>query len=87
MYGMEIAEIKFSGLNVDIAFISAFHTRFVLEAIAYSSQVTKFLQPIDVDYIVWGNRPIHPFKKHFEIQRMTLHPQEECLVCGKGELL
>jgi molybdopterin/thiamine biosynthesis adenylyltransferase len=87
MYGMEIAEIKDSpGLNVDIAFISAFHTRFVLEAIASAlSERPKFLQPLDVDYLVWGNRPIHPFKKHFELQRMTLHPQDECLVCSKGE--
>jgi len=89
MYGMEIAEIKDSpGLNVDIAFISAFHTRFVLEAIARTlPERPKFLQPIDVDYLVWGNRPVHPFKKQFELQRMTLHPQEECLVCGKGESL
>ena len=87
MYGMEIAEIKDSpGLNVDIAFISAFHTRFVLEAIATAlSERPKFLQPLDVDYLVWGNRPTHPFKKHFELQRMTLHPQDECLVCSKGE--
>jgi molybdopterin/thiamine biosynthesis adenylyltransferase len=87
MYGMEIAEIKDSpGLNVDIAFISAFHTRFVLEAIARTlAERPKFLQPLDVDYLVWGNRPIHPFKKHFELQRMTLHPQDQCLVCGKGE--
>ncbi len=35
MYGLEIAEIKDSpGLNVDIAFIAAFHTSFVLDAIA-----------------------------------------------------
>jgi molybdopterin/thiamine biosynthesis adenylyltransferase len=88
MYGMEIAEIKDSpGLNVDIAFISAFHTRFVLEAIARMlPERPKFLQPIDVDYLVWGNRPVHPFKKHFEMQRMTLHPQDQCLVCGKGEI-
>jgi molybdopterin/thiamine biosynthesis adenylyltransferase len=87
MYGMEIAEIKDSpGLNVDIAFISAFHTRFVLEAIASTlSERPKFLQPLDVDYLVWGNRPTHPFKKHFELQRMTLHPQDECLVCSNGE--
>lgn len=87
MYGMEIAEIKDSpGLNVDIAFISSFHTRFVLEAIARTlPERPKFLQPLDVDYLVWGNRPVHPFKKHFELQRMTLHPQSQCLVCGNGE--
>ena len=35
VYGMEIAEIKDSpGLTVDITFITSFHTRFVLDAIA-----------------------------------------------------
>ncbi len=85
MYGMEIAEIKDSpGLNVDIAFISAFHTRFVLDAIAQTlPERPKFLQALDVNYLVWGNRPVHPFKKHFEMQRLTLHPQQGCLVCGQ----
>ena len=87
MYGMEVAEIKDSpGLNVDISFISAFHTRFVLDAIARTlSDPPKFLPPLGVDYLIWGNRPIHPFTKHFEIQRMSLHPQSACLVCGTGE--
>jgi hypothetical protein len=44
----------------------------------------KFLPPIENDYVVWGNRPVHPFKKHFELQRLSLHPQEGCLVCGAG---
>jgi molybdopterin-synthase adenylyltransferase len=87
MYGMEIPEIKDSpGLNVDIAFISAFHTRFVLDAIAGTlPERPKFLQAIEEDYLVWGNRPVHPFKKHFQLQRITLNPQEQCLVCGEGE--
>ena len=87
MYGMEIAEIKDSpGLNVDIAFISAFHTRFVLDAIANTlPERPKFLAPLDVDYLVWGNRPVHPFKKHFELQRLSLHPQTGCLICSKGD--
>jgi molybdopterin/thiamine biosynthesis adenylyltransferase len=84
MYGMEISEIKDSpGLNIDISFITCFHTRFVLEAIARTlPERPKFLPPIDRNYIVWGNRPIHPFTKHFELQRLGLQPQEGCLVCG-----
>ncbi len=86
LYGMEITEIKDSpGLNVDIAFITAFHTRFVLDAIARTlPERPKFLPAIDKNYLVWGNRPIHPFTKHFEIQRIGLHPQEGCLICANG---
>jgi molybdopterin/thiamine biosynthesis adenylyltransferase len=85
MYGLGIAEIKDSpGLNVDIAFIAAFHTRFALDALARSlPERPKFLVPIEQNYLVWGNRPVHPFKKHFEIQRILVHPQEGCLICGK----
>lgn len=87
MYGLEIPEIKDSpGLNVDIAFIAAFHTRFVLDAIARTLQERpKFLPPIEKNYLVWGNRPVHPFSKHFELQRIQLYPQEGCLICGKGD--
>ena len=87
MYGMEIGEIKDSpGLNVDIAFITAFHTRFVLDALARTlPERPKFLPPIDKNYLVWGNRPIHPFTKHFEIQRIGLHPQQGCRVCANGD--
>jgi molybdopterin/thiamine biosynthesis adenylyltransferase len=86
MYGMEIAEIKDSpGLNVDIAFIAAFHTSFVLDALARGlAERPKFLSPIENDYVVWGNRPVQPFTKHFELQRITLHPQTDCLVCSGG---
>jgi molybdopterin/thiamine biosynthesis adenylyltransferase len=84
MYGMEIAEIKDSpGLNVDISFITAFHTRFVLDAVASRLQDRpKYLSPIPENYVIWGNRPVHPFRKNFELQRITLKKQEDCLVCG-----
>lgn len=87
MYGMEIPEIKDSpGLNVDIAFITAFHTRFVLDAIARQlEERPKFLPPIEHNYIVWGNRPVHPFGKHFELQRIQVHPQDGCLICNNGD--
>ncbi len=86
MYGMEIAEIKDSpGLNVDISFITCFHTRFVLDALARSlPEFPKFLTPIEQNCVDWGNRPVHPFTKHFEMQRIMLHPQEGCMICGKG---
>jgi molybdopterin/thiamine biosynthesis adenylyltransferase len=89
MYGMEIAEIKDSpGLNVDISFITSFHTRFVLEAIARRlDQRPKFLIPIDENYVVWGNRPIHPFTKHFQIQRIAVAPQNGCRICQNGVAL
>jgi len=85
MYGMEIAEIKDSpGLIVDISFITAFHTRFILDAIAASlPERPKYMQSIPENYIVWGNRPTHPFSKHFQIQRITLNPQEGCQICSK----
>lgn len=87
MYGLEIPEIKDSpGLNVDIAFITAFHTRFVLDAIARTlGERPKFLQPIEKNYIVWGNRPVPPFSKHFELQRIQVHPQDGCLICNNGD--
>lgn len=86
LYGLEVSEIKDSpGLNVDISFITCFHTRFVLDTIARSlPEAPKYLPPIEQNYLVWGNRPVHPFKKHFEIQRIGLHPQEGCLICGNG---
>jgi molybdopterin/thiamine biosynthesis adenylyltransferase len=85
LYGMEQSEIKDSpGLNVDIAFITAFHTRFALDAIAERMPARpQFLYPIQENYIVWGNRPVHPFKKNFELQRIVVRPQEGCLVCGE----
>ena len=87
MYGMEIAEIKDSpGLNVDISFITSFHTRYVLDAIARAlPERPKHLPPIPHNYVIWGNRPVHPFQKHFELQRITLPPQDGCLVCKNGD--
>jgi molybdopterin/thiamine biosynthesis adenylyltransferase len=84
LYGMEQAEIKDSpGLNVDISFVTAFHTRFALDAIAEQlEERPQFLYPIAENYLVWGNRPVHPFTKNFELQRVTVRPQEGCLVCG-----
>jgi len=84
VYGMEIEEIKDSpGLSLDIAFITSFHARFVLDTIARGlKQPPKYFTPIIENYIVWGNRPQHPFKKHFQLQRIELTPQESCSVCS-----
>ena len=71
LYGMEISEIKDSpGLNVDISFITSFHTRFVLDAIARTMpDRPKYLLPITENYVVWGNRAVHPFEKHFQLKK------------------
>ena len=84
MYGMDSTEIKDSpGLNVDIAFISAFHARFALDAIASKlPKRPRYLHPIKENYIVWGNRPVRPFERNFQIQRISVRKQEACLVCG-----
>ena len=84
MYGLNAAEIRDSpGLVVDIAFIAAFHTRLVLDALASAApERPAFLIPIEENYIVWGNRAVHPFKKNFQLQRITLLPQEACAICG-----
>lgn len=84
VYGMEIAEIKDSpGLTVDITFITSFHTRFVLDAIVRRlPDRPKFLELIDENYLIWGNRPVHPFNKHFHLQRTALSSQDQCAVCS-----
>lgn len=84
MYNLEIEEIKDSpGLSVDIGFIAAFHTRFTLDVLGDAAvSRPKFMTPIDHNYLVWGNRAVHPFSKNFELQRMKLPPQDGCLVCG-----
>lgn len=84
MYGMNITEIKDSpGLTADISFIATFHARFALDCIAQTLNVRpKYLPPIEQNYLVWGNRPVHPFKKHFQLQRIDLMPQGACKVCG-----
>jgi hypothetical protein len=83
MYGLPIAEIKDSpGLNVDIAFITNFHTRFALDAIARRlPERPKNMEPIKPNYVAWGNRPVHPFDRHFQIQTMTLPAIADCKVC------
>lgn len=88
IYGMEISEIKDSpGLAVDIAFITSFHTRFVLDAIARRlKERPKYLHLIDENYLIWGNRPMHPFKKHFYLHRIDLLPQDSCMVCSEREV-
>lgn len=85
IYGMEVAEIKDSpGLAVDISFITSFHARYVLDSIARKlSAPPKFLTLMNENYIVWGNRPVHPFDKHFQLQRIEFSPQENCAVCAK----
>ena len=84
VYDLEIEEIKDSpGLAVDIGFIAAFHTRFTLDALGHeAASRPKFMTPIDHNYLVWGNRAVHPFSKNFELQRMKLPRQDGCLVCG-----
>jgi hypothetical protein len=84
MYGMEISEIKDSpGLAIDIAFIASFHSRFVLDAVARGlPERPKYLDLIDENYVIWGNRPVHPFKKHFQLQRIKLDAQEGCAICS-----
>lgn len=83
MYGLPVAEIKDSpGLNVDIAFITSFHTRFVLDAIARClPERPKNMEPIEPNYVVWGNRPVHPFDKPFQIQRISLAARDGCKIC------
>lgn len=84
VYGMEIAEIKDSpGLNLDIAFITALHSRFALDSIVRTlDKRPEYFFPIDENYVVWGNRPVHPFSKHFQLQRITLSKQANCTVCN-----
>ena len=84
MYDMEIEDIKDSpGLSVDIGFIAAFHTRFTLDLLGdVAPSRPKFMTPIEHNYLVWGNRAVHPFLKNFEMQRIKLSPLDGCLVCG-----
>jgi molybdopterin/thiamine biosynthesis adenylyltransferase len=88
MYGLPVAEIKDSpGLNVDIAFITNFHTRYALDAIARGlPERPKNMEPIEQNYLAWGNRPVHPFDKHFQVQRFVLPPIEGCRVCEETVL-
>lgn len=85
MYGLNITEIKDSpGLTTDISFITTFHTRFALDSIAATlNERPKYLSPIEQNYLVWGNRPVHPFKRNFQLQRFHLTPQDGCKICGE----
>ncbi len=84
VYDLEIDEIKDSpGLTVDISFIAAFHTRLTLDALGRATpKRPKFMVPLENNYFVWGNRSVPPFSRNFELQRMTLQPQQGCKVCG-----
>lgn len=86
VYGMEIEEIKDSpGLSLDISFITSLHARYVLDTIARGlKERPKYLIPIDENYVIWGNRPVHPFNRHFHVQKVDLTPQENCGVCAVG---
>jgi hypothetical protein len=42
----------------------------------------KFLDPIEENYVVWGNRPVHPFTKHFQLQRIPMPQLESCATCS-----
>jgi molybdopterin/thiamine biosynthesis adenylyltransferase len=83
MYGLPVAEMKDSpGLNVDIAFITNFHTRFILDAIARRlPERPKNMEPIEPNYVAWGNRPVHPFEKHFQIEKWFLPALNGCKIC------
>lgn len=83
LYGMDISEIKDSpGLSIDISFVTSFHARFVLDAASRQLQDRpRYLVPIEENYLVWGNRPVHPFTKHFQLQRIKLEPRDGCSVC------
>jgi len=86
MYGLPVAEIKDSpGLNVDIAFITNFHTRLTLDAIARRlPERPKNMEPIKPNYLVWGNRPVHPFDRHFQIETMSLPAIAGCKICEEA---
>lgn len=87
IYGMDAAEIKDSpGLNIDISFITSFHARFVLDSLARGLEARPaYLNSIEENYVVWGNRPIAPFTKNFELQRINLPQQDDCLVCNQED--
>ena len=83
IYGLPAAEIKDSpGLNVDIGFITNFHARYVLDAISRRlPERPKNMEPIERNYLVWGNRPVHPFERHFQIQSINVPAIDGCKIC------
>ena len=88
MYGLNPQEIKDSpGLAVDIGFITLFHVRYVMDALAQagSHERPAVSCPLSRKITWFGEIDlIHPFSKSFELQRITLHRQDGCLVCGGG---
>lgn len=83
VYGMEIPAIKDSpGLAIDIAFITSFHSRYALDAIARQlPERPKYLDLIEENYVIWGNRRAHPFTRPFQLQRIAMSRQDACAVC------
>ena len=49
-------------------------------AVARAAQISS--TPSTKTTSIWGNRPVHPFNKHFHLQRTELSPQEQCAVCA-----
>jgi hypothetical protein len=39
------------------------------------------MEPIKSNYVGWGNRPVHPFDTHFQIEKMVLPAIEGCKIC------
>ncbi|HVZ16621.1 MAG TPA: hypothetical protein VG897_05870, partial [Terriglobales bacterium] len=55
---------------------------YALDAIARGlPERPKNMELIEKNYLAWGNRPVHPFKKQFEIERWTLPPIDGCKIC------
>ena len=86
LYGLNPKEIKDSpGLAVDIGFITSFHVRFVLEALAtLAPQRPKFLVPLDENYLVWGNGLSIRSKKPSKYKESLCSRKDGCLICGGG---
>ena len=86
MYDLEIEEIKRTHRDCrwDIGFYRRVSTRGSRwDALGDAAvERPKFMTPLEQNYFVWGNRTVHPFSRNFELQRMTLAPQEGCMVCG-----
>ena len=74
MYGLNPQEIRDSpGLAVDIGFITLFHVRYVMDALArLAPQRPAFLPAIPENYVVWGNRPIPSIQQ--ELRAAKNHP-------------
>lgn len=81
IYGMSEIELKTSpGLSIDIDFITLLHARLALDTLLNGRN--SHLPSISANYIVWSNRPVAPFKAHFDREFYLVHPRNDCLVCG-----